>query len=196
MIESVVEELADRGWCATGALISAGEARELAVEAIELFARGEFRVAGVGRGSDWRLRPEIRTDRVRWIDPTRPTPAQSRYLERMEELRLELNRALYLGLFEFEAHLAVFPAGSFYRRHLDRSPSAPLRAVSCITYLNEDWQAEEGGALRLYLEADRFVDVLPEIGVTALFLSDRFEHEVLPATRDRAAVTGWFRQRG
>jgi len=28
------------------------------------------------------------------------------------------------------------------------------------------------------------------------FLSERFEHEVLPAKRERVALTGWFRRRG
>jgi SM-20-related protein len=27
------------------------------------------------------------------------------------------------------------------------------------------------------------------------FLSERIEHEVLPATRERLSITGWFRRR-
>jgi SM-20-related protein len=27
------------------------------------------------------------------------------------------------------------------------------------------------------------------------FLSERFEHEVLPATRERLSIAGWFRRR-
>jgi SM-20-related protein len=29
-----------------------------------------------------------------------------------------------------------------------------------------------------------------------VFLTERFEHEVLPATRERLSITGWFRRRG
>ena len=32
-------------------------------------------------------------------------------------------------------------------------------------------------------------------GRLVAFLSDRFEHEVLPATRERMSFTGWFRRR-
>ena len=38
-------------------------------------------------------------------------------------------------------------------------------------------------------------DVLPVAGTLVCFLSDRFDHEVLPATRERLALTGWFRRR-
>ena len=44
--------------------------------------------------------------------------------------------------------------------------------------------------------AGEYRDVLPRLGTLALFLSDRYWHEVLPARRPRFAVTGWFRTRG
>ena len=58
------------------------------------------------------------------------------------------------------------------------------------------WQAEHGGALRLYLADGREDDVLPQAGTLALFLSSEMPHEVLPATRERLSLTGWFRRRG
>ena len=61
-------------------------------------------------------------------------------------------------------------------------------------YLNEDWTSADGGALRMY-DDERVREVLPVAGTLVCFLSDRFEHEVLPATRERLAVTGWIRRR-
>ncbi|HMX26231.1 MAG TPA: 2OG-Fe(II) oxygenase, partial [Blastocatellia bacterium] len=66
--------------------------------------------------------------------------------------------------------------------------------ISCTLYLNDNWQAEAGGQLRLYLP-EGSVDVLPEAGTCALFRSDIFFHEVLPATKTRFSLTGWFRRR-
>jgi hypothetical protein len=40
------------------------------------------------------------------------------------------------------------------------------------------------------------LEIWPEGGTLVAFLSDRFEHEVLPARRQRLSLTGWFRQRG
>jgi SM-20-related protein len=61
-------------------------------------------------------------------------------------------------------------------------------------YLNENWALADGGALRIY-DGKRVRDVLPVAGTLVCFLSDRFEHEVLPATRERLSLSGWFRRR-
>jgi SM-20-related protein len=111
---------------------------------------------------------------------------------------LAINRELFLGLFDFEGHMAIYPPGSFYRKHLDQFQDVAQRKVSAILYLNDGWQAEDGGQLRIYLEesADSdSIDVLPRGGTLVCFLSERFYHEVLPATRERLSVTGWFRVR-
>jgi SM-20-related protein len=71
--------------------------------------------------------------------------------------------------------------------------------VSVVLYLNLDWGEADGGRLRLYLERagePPFEDVVPEGGTLAVFLSERFAHEVLPAARERLSLTGWFRRRG
>ena len=67
--------------------------------------------------------------------------------------------------------------------------------VSVVYYLNADWQPQDGGALRLYLDDGSHRDVLPHAGRMVLFLSDRFEHEVLPATRERMSIACWMRRR-
>jgi SM-20-related protein len=110
---------------------------------------------------------------------------------------------MYLGLFDFEAHLTVYPRDAFYRRHLDRFRSVPWRSVSLLLYLNEGWSAEDGGQLRLELgdDADESTpstetrEVLPHGGTLVAFLSDRFWHEVLPARRERMSLTGWLKVR-
>ena len=156
---------------------------------------GGFRAAGVGRAGSWQLRPEIRSDYVRWLDPRHAMTEQRAWLGRMETLRQRLNRELYLGLFGFEAHLALYPPGAFYATHLDRFSDAATRVVSTLLYLNEDWQEAEGGALRLYLEqpdAPPWRDVVPQGGTFVAFFSAELPHQVLPATRERWSVAGWF----
>ena len=116
----------------------------------------------------------------------------------METLRQALNRELYLGLFEFEAHLAIYPPGAVYKKHLDQFRGIGLRTVTTTLYLNDNWQAADGGQLRLYLDEtdpQRYLDVQPEAGTLVTFLSARFLHEVLPAARERLSITGWFKVR-
>jgi SM-20-related protein len=69
------------------------------------------------------------------------------------------------------------------------------RVISAVYYLNENWREADGGALRLYLDDGAARDIYPHAGSLLLFLSARFEHEVLPATRDRMSIASWLRQR-
>jgi SM-20-related protein len=174
------------------------EWRGLAAEGQRLHRHGGFRHAGIGRGASLRLAPEVRDDRVRWIDPSTATRRQRGWLARMEALRRILNERLLLGLFGFETHLACYPPGARYRTHRDRFADAAHRTVSVLLYLNEDWRAEQGGALRIYHEtADQppWTDVTPVGGTLVAFLSDAFPHEVLPAIRERWSAVGWFGKR-
>jgi SM-20-related protein len=116
----------------------------------------------------------------------------------MELLRQTLNRELTLGLFGFEAHLALYPPGARYRCHLDQFQDEGDRVLSTSLYLNRGWGVEDEGFLRIYLdepESAPFEDVLPVGGTLVCFLSGRFHHEVLPSRRERLSATGWFTRR-
>lgn len=192
--QAIADRLASGGWIIVPNFLSEELTRSLRTEAQGLFRDGAFRAAGVGKGESWRLVPEIRNDQVLWLSEPFSV-AQTRYLAELECLRLAINRALYLGLWGFEGHYALYTPGSRYRRHLDQFNFAKQRRVTCIVYLNDDWHPEHGGQLRLYLDGEKETparDVLPSGGTLACFLSDSFYHEVLPATRERLSVTGWF----
>src|ERR1022692_4665701 len=124
--------------------------------------------------------------------------AEGPFWQAFDALRLALNETLQLGLFSFEAHYALYPPGASYGRHLDRfragADSPDVRVISCVIYLTVDWTPADGGVLRIH-DGERMRDVLPLAGKLVCFLSDRFEHEVLPATRERLSLTGWFRRR-
>lgn len=193
----VAAELATAGFAVLPGYADEALWRGLGNEARRLAARGAFRAAGVGRGASWRVAPELRSDRVAWIEPARATRRQAAWLARMEALRRQLNQTLTLGLFGFETHLACYPPGSHYVRHLDRFADARHRVVSVLLYLNAAWQPEHGGALRLYPRegASAAHDVLPEGGTFVAFLSGELPHEVLPTARERWSLVGWFTAR-
>lgn len=157
-----------------------------------------MRRAGVGKGAELALKDEIRGDFVHWIYSDDSSGDCATYLTKLEALRQALNQTLMLGLFEFEGHFACYPAGAFYRRHLDQFKEDNHRTLTCILYLNADWDADDGGQLRMYLNHDdpeEFIDIPPSGGTLVAFLSSRFWHEVLPARRERLSLTGWFKTR-
>jgi SM-20-related protein len=196
--ERIALRLANAGWCVTPDFIAPPLVDQLREEAVRIQESGGFRPAGVGRGAGLEVRPEVRTDRVSWLDPRAGSAAQRLYLHALEELRQAINRELFLGLFDFEGQLAIYPPGGYYRKHLDQFRDIGRRTVTCVLYLNRDWTAEDGGQLRLYTDPNapsHYEEILPLGGQLVTFLSARFLHEVLPSRRDRVSLTGWFRRR-
>lgn len=198
--DSIVTHIAEQGFCIVENFLDVATVSNLAAEAIDLKSKSELKPAGIGR-ENRELNAEIRGDSIHWLDAEQATAAQQIYFTQMEQLRLSLNQTLYLGLFGLESHLAIYPEGAFYKPHLDcfanADQSKPQRKISCIVYLNQHWQADDGGELRLYLNAENaeqasYLDVAPLCGRAVIFLSDTFYHEVLPAKRERISLTGWF----
>ena len=169
--------------------------RALAMEARRRDAAGDFHAARVGRGRERVERADVRGDRTAWLEECPSVPVEIALHAALGELRAALNDALFLGLFLFEGHYAIYPPGAFYRPHRDRFRDDDTRVLSCVLYLNDAWTHADGGALRFHLDTGAARDVLPLGGTLVCFLADRFEHEVLPASRERLSVTGWFRRR-
>ncbi len=191
----IVDDLAIHGWSQQNVFLPLSLTGELAAECRKRAAEGELAPAAVGRGPASEVREGIRGDHIQWLEPGQADACDS-YLGLMDSLREALNRGLFLGLEDFESHFALYPPGAFYRRHVDRFRDDDRRMVSAVIYLNDAWSPEQGGQLRMYLEDDAAHDVDPVGGCLVVFLSGQVPHEVLPATRERLSLTGWFRRRG
>nr|BCX00726.1 MAG: 2OG-Fe(II) oxygenase [Bacteroidota bacterium] len=197
-LEQIALALAERGYGIWPNFWPQEEVQGLLAEAEAGWNAGVFAPAHIGHHGSRQRRPEIRGDWIRWLDPEALSPAQARYWAFIEALLRALNRTLYLGLHGVEMHLAIYPPGTGYRRHLDQFRDAPHRVVTCLLYLNPDWKQEDGGRLLLWPDPNRedvYEAVLPEAGTFVCFLSDRIWHEVEVARRVRYSLTGWLRRR-
>ena len=191
----MVDALVERGWCVAERFIDAELCQSLFAELCRLAEQDALAAAGIGRGSEHHLRRDIRGDAIHWLD--RESLAQRRYLSAMGELQQSLNRALYLGLFEFEAHFARYPPGSFYKPHVDSFQGRANRVISTVLYLNPEWPADGGGEMVIYASEEaghELARVRPEAGTLVCFLSESVPHEVLPTRLPRASIAGWFRR--
>ena len=195
LFERIIDDLATKGWSQQDSFIPSTLCQQLAKECMCRAQHGQLAPAGVGRGVAKTVHENIRGDHIQWLEAGQHA-AVDQYLNLMDELRLSMNQGLFLGLEDFESHFALYPPGTFYKKHLDRFRDDDRRTVSSVTYLNEGWKAEHGGELRMYLDEGYVHDVIPQAGTLILFMSAQWPHEVLPATRDRLSVTGWFRRRG
>lgn len=191
-IDAAADGLAGSGWFVAQHAVPPSLVDALAADLNGLVETDRLVRAGIGRERDWQLDRDVRRDWIFWL--TRQRPAQSVFLDWAEELRLQLNSRLFLALFEFEAHLALYPPGAFYRRHFDSFRGAANRLVSLIVYLNPDWHSGDGGELVLYAsDGSETARIEPRAGTLVLFMSEEIEHEVLPTRTDRASISGWFR---
>ena len=192
----IVGSLADYGWCVVPGFLAENETAALRGECLQAQASGAFHAAGVGRGHG-QVRAQLRGDHIFWLDQTQTGPAAREVLATLERLRQAVNLALFLGLFDLEAHFAAYPPGAGYQRHLDRFRDDDHRSLTVIIYLNEpNWSADDGGQLQFWPDPETApLEILPAGGTLVTFLSDRFWHEVLPARRQRLSLTGWFRRR-
>ncbi|OJA07099.1 2OG-Fe(II) oxygenase [Halomonas sp. QHL1] len=192
---ALVDALVEQGWYVGRGVIDLELCDALNNELLHRAAYNGLDEAGIGRGQQHLLRKDIRGDAIHWLD--RESAAQRRYLDAMSELQQALNHALFLGLFEYEAHFAHYPPGAFYQRHLDSFRGRANRVISTVGYLTPDWPSDGGGEMVIYHPDDpsqEVARVVPEAGTFACFLSETIPHEVLPTRCSRTSIAGWFRR--
>uniref|UniRef100_A0A4W5RN80 hypoxia-inducible factor-proline dioxygenase n=1 Tax=Hucho hucho TaxID=62062 RepID=A0A4W5RN80_9TELE len=141
---------------------------------------------------------DIRGDKITWTEGREPGCEKIAFLmSRMDDLVRHCNGKLgnYRINGRTKAMVACYPGnGTGYVRHVD-NPNGDGRCVTCIYYLNKDWEAKEhGGILRIFPEAKaQFADIEPKFDRLLFFWSDRRNpHEVQPAYHTRYAITVWY----
>lgn len=150
----------------------------------------DFKKAGIGTGHEFQLKHSVRGDYIRWLNRDRDL-LLSDFFTKVDEVVAVLNRFCFLSLSGFEFHMAHYPTGTFYKRHLDQFNNRSNRLISVILYLNKDWRKGDGGELRIYLDGTE-KEIEPIARRIVFMRSDLVEHEVLMTTKDRYSLTGWL----
>lgn len=199
-LETLTRAIADPGYGVFPDFLSAETVADLTALIMEKIAADELERAGVGKGEAAKVRSEIRSDSIFWLEPGDPSPVTGAWLASMDGLCAHLRASLFLPVESYEGHLARYPANGFYKPHLDQHQQSLARQITIITYLNGDWSEDDGGLLRLYTDpvtgtSGGHIDVLPRAGTVVVFRSADFWHEVLASRRDRLSLTGWLRTR-
>uniref|UniRef100_A0A3P8YM28 hypoxia-inducible factor-proline dioxygenase n=1 Tax=Esox lucius TaxID=8010 RepID=A0A3P8YM28_ESOLU len=141
---------------------------------------------------------DIRGDQITWTEGIEPGCEKIAFLmSRMDDLVRHCNGKLgnYKINGRTKAMVACYPGkGTGYVRHVD-NPNGDGRCVTCIYYLNKDWDAKKhGGLLRIFPEGKaQFADIEPKFDRLLFFWSDRRNpHEVQPSYHTRYAITVWY----
>ncbi len=191
IFDVVADGLAEKGFAVIDNFLTPKEVIQILLSDEFKESTNRFKKAGIGKKQDLQINESIRGDYIYWIDKISAPDATKVYLNKLSDLLQFLNQSLFLSLKDYEVHLTIYPAGTFYKRHLDQFKADDHRKLSVICYLNNNWIEEYGGQLRLHL-LEQLVDILPVAGRLVCFRSDQIEHEVLPATKERLSLTGWM----
>ena len=156
----IIDKLISQGYAVCDDFLPAEIIAALLNKANTSYKAGEMNQAKIGKISRV-ANTNIRGDFTYWLSENSKHAATQFYFKQIMLLKNVLNRQLMMSLHEIEAHLAVYPIGSMYARHLDQFnqgtqqinqvDSAQTRQISSVLYLNDDWKKHDGGALRLYL---------------------------------------------
>lgn len=198
--EDILDQLCSRGYAVVDGFIPAEECIALRELLINRKLEGAFRPAAIGKADEKTIVSTQRNDHILWLDENDAAEEIRSWFKRVRLLADSIKRGLFLPINNFECHFAHYPAGSFYKKHLDGFRDKDERLISVIAYLNPDWTKEDGGELKIYdhhvkpKSKQPVIDVIePLMGRLVLLLSQEIPHEVAKSQNDRYSITGWLR---
>ena len=104
IIDSIIDDLIEKNYSIQTSLFPESIIQTLFEEGLNLWESGDFRTARIGRGDDEKKRTEIRSDKIHWLDPNDLSATQNEYWKFIDELKVQVNRTFFFGLYDFEAH--------------------------------------------------------------------------------------------
>ena len=159
----------------------------------DLLNHQKLKNAGIGNLVDFQNDKLIRNDSIYWLDRSHNNKFENEFLDLIDTFITFLNETCYTGITSYEFHYALFPIGSFYRKHIDQFKSDDSRQFSMIFYLNADWKIGDGGELNVFHESCT-QSITPTNCKAVFFKSNELAHEVLETLVPRMSITGWLKR--
>lgn len=196
LFETIIEDLLKQQFSIVDNFFSSEEVEALRKSLLAKYEADRFKKSAIGNYVNEEIDKTIRGDFILWMDETNANEEELLFFKKINDLVDYLNKTCFLGILHKEFHYAVYPKGTFYKRHLDTFQNDDRRKLSIVCYLNEDnWPRENGGELTIYTEKEA-LDLLPIPGRIVIFESQILEHEVkVVKASERMSITGWLKTR-
>jgi len=193
--EKIIEDLLNQQFSIIDDFFSEIETTSLRDSLLLKYQEDEFKKAAIGNQFNEQIIKLIRGDFISWIDENNANEAERLFFRKVDDFIQYMNRTCFLGIQDKEFHYALYPEGTFYKKHLDTFQNDSRRKLSIVCYLNqEDWKEEFGGELVIYKENEE-IAITPIKGRVVIFESQLLEHEVKPVKKERLSITGWLKTR-
>lgn len=195
LYENIIADLGSKQYSVIDDFFTADEVKALRASLLQKYDEDSFKKSAIGNRTNEIIKTKVRGDIILWIDEQNINPSEQLFFKKINDLKDYLNRTCFLGINQKEFHYAIYPKGTFYKRHLDTFQNDDRRKLSFVCYLNEEnWKPENGGELVLYLENGE-ENIYPFPGKVVIFESQILEHEVKPVNTPRLSITGWLKTR-
>ena len=199
LYERIISGLLEDQYCIVEDFFEPEEVRQLRGSLLTKYEEDNFKKAAIGNKLNETIVKTIRGDFIHWINENQANDAEKLFFNKINSLVNYLNKTCFLGILQKEFHYALYPDGTFYKRHLDTFQNDDRRKLSLVCYLNdEDWNPENGGELVIYKEIEGVEiakSIYPLPGRVVIFESQLLEHEVKPVKTTRLSITGWLKTR-
>ena len=200
LYETIIADILEKKYSIIDHFFSDDEVLSLRNSLLVKYEEDKFKKSAIGSRVNEQIIEEIRGDFILWLNEGIANDSEKLFFNKINDLAAYLNRTCFLGILHKEFHYAVYPEGTFYKRHLDTFQNDDRRKLSVVCYLNDvHWKNEDGGELVLYLdengtEVPKIIYPLP--GRVVVFESQLIEHEVKPVlASERLSITGWLKTR-
>lgn len=199
LFEKIISGLLEDQYCIVDDFFDAKEVCSIRTVLLNKYEEEQFKKAAIGNRINETIEKAVRGDFILWINETEAEEGEQLFFKKINALVEYLNKTCFLGILQKEFHYAIYPEGTFYKRHLDTFQNDDRRKLSLVCYLNdEDWKPENGGELVIYKEenGDEVAKIIyPFPGRVVIFESQVLEHEVKPVKTTRLSITGWLKTR-
>lgn len=195
--ETIIDDLISKKFAVVDHFFTNDEVQALKENLVHKYEDDAFKKAAIGNVFQEQIVKSIRGDYIYWLNEQEDALVERVFFDKINNLVQYLNRTCFLGIREKEFHYAVYPKGTFYKRHLDTFQNDDRRKLSIVCYLNDEhWEPDFGGALAIYHPSEQgeaTTLVYPLQGRMVIFESQVLEHEVLPVYKSRFSITGWLK---
>jgi len=200
LYESIIEDLLQNKYSLVDGFFTTEEVGLLRNALLAKYEEDQFKKSAIGNRTNELIEKTIRGDFILWLNEAEAGIAEQLFFDKINQLVNYLNRTCFMGILHKEFHYAVYPKGTFYKRHLDTFQNDGRRKLSIVCYLNDEtWQEENGGELTIYTSnngKEDTLDLYPFPGRLVIFESQELEHEVkIVQHSKRLSITGWLKTR-
>ncbi|MBN9285289.1 MULTISPECIES: 2OG-Fe(II) oxygenase [unclassified Flavobacterium] len=197
--EQIIDDLLQQQYSIADDFFSDNEVIALRESLLQKYEEDNFKKSAIGNLSNEKIIDAVRGDFILWLNEEESNAAEKAFFNKINDFVQYLNRTCFMGIQNQEFHYALYPEGTFYKRHLDTFQNDSRRKLSMVCYLNEqNWQPDYGGELAIYKDnngVEVTENIYPVKGRMVIFESQLLEHEVKPVKQPRLSITGWLKTR-